>query len=255
MGGRSVSARHEILSPARGVRWEVAEELRRRIRGGEFPQGQRLPSERELAVQLAISRATVREALQALKDEGFVTTTRGRSGGYFVTDLVQPQELWYERIRENPRELDELFDFRIALETRSALLAATRRDGEDLAAMLDSIHLLENREALSAERFQVVFRQADAKFHEAIAVASRNDRIARGVRIARGDIFFPFDCLPHPVYVSPTLEAHTTILQAIRAENPRGAAAAMEAHLERTRVELGTIILMMTGRMSDSTGA
>jgi DNA-binding FadR family transcriptional regulator len=41
------------------------------------------------------------------------------------------------------------------------------------------------------------------------------------------------------------------ILQAVRAGDARGAAAAMESHLERTRIELGTIILMMTGRMSD----
>ncbi|MGZ3675874.1 MAG: winged helix-turn-helix domain-containing protein, partial [Ktedonobacterales bacterium] len=79
--------------------------IRPRIRGGELPQGQRLPSERELAEELAVSRTTVREALQALREEGFITAVRGRSGGTFVTDLILPQELWYERIRQNPGEL------------------------------------------------------------------------------------------------------------------------------------------------------
>jgi GntR family transcriptional regulator, transcriptional repressor for pyruvate dehydrogenase complex len=229
--------------------------LRRRIRGGELPQGQRLPTERELAEELAVSRTTVREALQALKEEGFVRTLRGRAGGNFVTDLSLPQELWYERIRENPAELDELFDYRIALETRSAFLAASRRDSHDLTAMRESIRMLEKRDGASPRDYQVAFRQADATFHEAIAQASRNERLYRAIRASRGDIFFPFDWLPHPVYVAPTLEGHTMILQAIRSRDPRAAAGAMESHLERTRIELGTIILMMTGRMPNGSAA
>jgi GntR family transcriptional repressor for pyruvate dehydrogenase complex len=239
-----VSAWQDTSPPPRGTRWEIAEELRRRIRGGELPQGQRLPTERELAEELAVSRTTIRE-------EGFVETVRGRSGGTFVTDLARPQELWYERIRENPAELDELFDYRIALETRSAFLAASRRDRGDLATMRESIQMLKQRDADSVSDYQVAFRRADATFHEAIAQASRNERLYRAIRAARGDIFFPFDWLPHPVYAAPTLEGHAMILQAIRSGDARAAASAMESHLERTRIELGTIILMMTGRMSD----
>ena len=246
-----MSAWQDTSPPPRGTRWEIAEELRRRIRGGELPQGQRLPTERELAEELAVSRTTIREALQALKEEGFVETVRGRSGGTFVTDLARPQELWYERIRENPAELDELFDYRIALETRSAFLAASRRDRGNLATMRESIQMLRQRDADSTSDYQVAFRRADAAFHEAIAQASRNERLYRAIRAARGDIFFPFDWLPHPVYVAPTLEGHAMILQAIRSGDARAAASAMESHLERTRIELGTIILMMTGRMSD----
>jgi GntR family transcriptional regulator, transcriptional repressor for pyruvate dehydrogenase complex len=240
-----------MLPSPRGTRWEIAEELRRRIRGGELPQGQRLPTERELAEELAVSRTTIHEALQALRQEGFVKTVRGRAGGNFVTDLTMPQELWYERIRENPAELDELFDYRIALEARSAFLAASRRNGSDLAVMRESIRMLEKKDDASASDYQVAFRQADAKFHEAIAQASRNERLYRAIRAARGDIFFPFDWLPHPVYVAPTLEGHSMIIQAIRSGDARAAASAMESHLERTRIELRTIILMMTSRMSD----
>ncbi len=246
-----VSANHDSFLPPRGTRGEIAEELRRRIRGGELPPGQRLPTERELAEELAVSRTTVREALQALREEGFVATVRGRAGGNFVTDLAQPQALWYERIRQDPGELDQLFDYRIALESRSAYLAASRRDGHALATMRESVHLLETRAAVSPEEYQVAFRRADAAFHEAVAQAAHNDRLYRAIRAARGDIFFPFDQLPHPVYVTPTLEAHAMILQAVRSGNPPAAASAMETHLERTRIELGTIILMMTGRMSD----
>jgi GntR family transcriptional repressor for pyruvate dehydrogenase complex len=169
MRGNALSARHDTLPAPRGTRWEIAEALRRRIRGGELPQGQRLPTERDLAEELAVSRTTVREALQVLKEEGFVETVRGRAGGNFVTDLTLPQELWYERIRENPAELDELFDYRIALETRSAFLAANRRVASDLTAMRESIRMLERGDSGSAGDYQAAFRRADATFHEAVA--------------------------------------------------------------------------------------
>lgn len=231
------------------TRWQIAENLRQRILGGEIPRGGRLPSERELAEQLGASRATVREALQLLKDEGVLTTVRGRHGGAVVTDLMVLEEHWYERIRENPEELDEVFDFRLAVETRSAYLAATRRDGDDIAAMQQSIDVFQREEgALPA-----VFREADAAFHNAVAHASRNRRLGDAMRAARGEIFFPMDTLPHPVYIAQTREGHAAILNAIRRMDGKAAADAMEAHLEHTRIELRTIAFMTADRVSDVT--
>jgi DNA-binding FadR family transcriptional regulator len=236
-----------MANAIRGARWEIAELLRRRIMGGELPRGSRLPTERELAEQLGVARATLREALQILKDEGFVRTVRGRSGGTVVTDLVLPEELWYERMRQKPAELDELFDYRIAIEMRSAYLAALRRNDEDMAEMQRSLAMLESGESVSP----TPFREADACFHNAVARASRNDRLLAEVRAARGEIFFPFDTLPHPVYVAPTLEGHATVFNAIRRMDGRAAADAMESHLEHTRIELRTIIFMTANRESD----
>lgn len=244
-----MTRQHNGTQPLYRTRWEVAEDLRRRIIGGEIPRGQRLPSERELADQLGIARATVREALQILRDEGVLTTIRGRSGGAVVTDLGALEELWYERIRENPEELDNIFDFRLAVETRSAYLAALRRDGDDLAAMQHSIDVLLGKEGESP----AVFREADAEFHNAVANASRNERLSEAIREARGDIFFPFDTLPHPVYVAPTLQGHLAVLSAIRRMDAKTAAEAMEAHLEHTRIELRTIVFMTGNRTSDVT--
>jgi len=242
-----MTAQADIIPTARGTRWQIAESLRRRIIGGEISRGQRLPSERDLAEQMGVARATVREALQILKDEGILTTVRGRSGGAVVTDLMLLEELWYERIRQNPAELDEVFDFRLAVETRSAYLAATRRDEDDLAVMQHSIDLLESKDGASP----AVFREADAEFHNAVAHASRNERLGEAIRASRGEIFFPFDTLPHPVYIAPTLEGHTAILDAIRRMDGKAAAAAMESHLEHTRIELRTIAFMTANRVSD----
>ena len=61
------------------------EQLATAIRLGVYPVGSTLPAERELAERLAVSRATLREAMAALRQAGLVETTRGRGGGTVVT--------------------------------------------------------------------------------------------------------------------------------------------------------------------------
>src|SRR5271157_5382275 len=62
----------------------IAERIVTAIALGEFVPDQRLPTERDLAAMLEVSRTTVREALQRLSAAGYVTTRRGRAGGTFV---------------------------------------------------------------------------------------------------------------------------------------------------------------------------
>jgi DNA-binding GntR family transcriptional regulator len=54
------------------------------IRLGPVSEGERLPPERELAERLQVSRVTLREAIRALREAGFLESRRGRSGGTFV---------------------------------------------------------------------------------------------------------------------------------------------------------------------------
>ena len=61
------------------------EQLATLIRLGVYPRGSTLPPERELAGRLAVSRATLREAMAAMRQAGLVQTTRGRGGGTVVT--------------------------------------------------------------------------------------------------------------------------------------------------------------------------
>src|SRR5688500_1958208 len=63
----------------------VADQLRRRILGGELAEGERLPVEEELTAQFGVARTTLREALRVLESEGLIAIRRGRGGGPFVT--------------------------------------------------------------------------------------------------------------------------------------------------------------------------
>jgi len=62
----------------------VQDELRQRIDQGRLPAGSRLPSEPDLAVELQVSRATLREALRALEEEGLLRRRQG--SGTYVAD-------------------------------------------------------------------------------------------------------------------------------------------------------------------------
>ncbi|MFI5429404.1 winged helix-turn-helix domain-containing protein [Aeromicrobium sp. UC242_57] len=82
----STRARSAIFAPigdeGRAVR--VENRLAEAIRSGVLADGERLPSEPELASMLGVATVTAREALVALRAQGLVTTTRGRGGGSFV---------------------------------------------------------------------------------------------------------------------------------------------------------------------------
>src|SRR3954454_9291438 len=77
-----------ILEPVklRSGAEHIADRLVTALALGEFVPGQRLPSERDLAAMLGVSRTNVRDALHQLADAGYVRTQRGRAGGAFVRE-------------------------------------------------------------------------------------------------------------------------------------------------------------------------
>ncbi|MGH3343648.1 MAG: FadR/GntR family transcriptional regulator, partial [Carbonactinosporaceae bacterium] len=117
----------------------VAEYLRSLIHRGELGPGDRLPAERELAERLGVARVSLREAIRILQDGGYVEVRRGARGGTFVTELRRPVEDWRARMREHTGEIDDIIDFRTALEAHAAARASRRRTRSDLAALRGAI--------------------------------------------------------------------------------------------------------------------
>ncbi len=72
---------------------EAVEQIADKIKAGDLHTGDRLPSERELAAQMRISRPTLREAIKALSEAGVLEVRRGQSGGIFVASELIPREL------------------------------------------------------------------------------------------------------------------------------------------------------------------
>lgn len=137
---------------------------------GVYVPQQQLPTERELASMLGVSRTSVRDALKQLTDTGYLEVRRGRTGGYFVLSDWGPSSA--ERVRRhlvpNWSEFEHLFDARTLVEPLIARTAAERCTDEDRAAMASALA------AYLAASDHDASRQADSLLHRTIAEATHN---------------------------------------------------------------------------------
>jgi len=216
---------------------KVAEHLRSLIHHGEIGPGDRLPAERQLAEQLGVARMSLRDAIKVLQEDGYVEVRRGARGGTFVTELERPLELWRARMREQIGEFDEIIDFRIALETQTGRLACQRRDATDLAHMRMAIENLAPGDGLAA------FRHADSQFHDALAQAAGNARLAKAIHTIRGELFIPHDVLRYEEPVTATQEDHQAIYDAVLERDIDAVEPLIREHIERTRRQLRDVVL------------
>lgn len=159
----------EQIKPAKNYE-QIITQIRNMIIDGSLKKGDKLPSERELAEQLNVSRASVREAIIALHTTGIVETKHGEGNFIkksFENSLLEPLSLVF--ILEN-RSIEELYEVRRILEIEVAGLAATRfckEDVTDLEAMMIKIY--------SAQPQDIVLNsELDKEFHYLIARISRN---------------------------------------------------------------------------------
>jgi len=227
----------------------VAEHLRTLIHRGEVGPGDRLPAERELAEQLGVARISLREALKILQDEGYVQVRRrGALGGTYVTELQQPVERWRARMRDQAGEIDDVIDFRIALETDAARLAASRRDRSDLVGLRTTIT------KLGQVGGRADFRSTDSQFHDGLARAARNVRLETAIQASRGELFSPHDLLPFVDPVEESVRDHQQIYEAVRDGDADAAEIAMREHIERTRRQLREIVFGPPGVAGRTTG-
>lgn len=147
----------------------VVSHLEQQILSGKFSPGDLLPPEREICVQLGVSRSVVREALGRLASVGLVKSHHG-SGTRVATPSSKTVTEGYERmLRIGAFSLEDLSMVRLPLETTMARLAALHRTEIHLAKLEKQQKVLGNpRRSLEAHV------EADLDFHATLAEASGN---------------------------------------------------------------------------------
>jgi DNA-binding FadR family transcriptional regulator len=145
------------------------------ILSGKFPVGQKLPSERELALQLSVSRPVVHEGLVDLAAKGLVTMIprvgtvvndyRREGSLALLTSLVG-----YHQGRIESGLLDSLLGMRMLFEVETARLAATNRTAHQLKAFAGLLHEEAQADASDTEKIS----ELDFNFHHLTAMASGN---------------------------------------------------------------------------------
>ena len=232
-----------VLGPVRGHHaFEgCVEQLATAIRLGVFPSGSALPPERDLAERLGVSRATLREAIVALREADMVRTTRGRAGGTLVTyEPVSPGSARSDAGRGADLELvgrrEALLDclaFRRVVEPGACATAAARELSAAERSLLTTA-LGEVDEALEA-RGPAGHRQADSRLHLALAGVTGSDRLIRAVTEVQGCLHEMLQLIPVlQVNIEHSTTQHRVIVDAVLAGAPGRARQAMEQHCDDT---------------------
>ncbi|MFD5625458.1 FadR/GntR family transcriptional regulator [Streptomyces sp. NPDC127072] len=186
--------------------------------------GDRLPPERDLAARLGVSRASVKQAIVVLEVQGLVEVRHG-GGTYLVRDTLDAEPV--EQLVDRRRRLPDVLDAREALETKLAALAAERRTDEDVAA-IDSA-LAHMRAEITAGGHGV---EGDRLFHAAVTAAGHSGILAEFMRsIAEQIAESRHESLRQPGRPARSLTQHRAIFDAIVAQQPGRAAAAMRRHV------------------------
>jgi GntR family transcriptional regulator, transcriptional repressor for pyruvate dehydrogenase complex len=209
----------------------IAERIVTAIALGEFVPDQRLPTERELASLLEVSRSTVREALQRLQASGYVTTKRGRGGGTFVlTGQGQDADSMIARtLGPAWAELTEILDFRTLVEQLIARTAAERRDARDIELIRKAVRGYARAPDRDASRL------ADHALHQAIARATHSSRLVELSAQIRREVSLGFDAEPYtPEVRHRALRQHPSLAEAVIAGDPGAAALLAAEHFSLT---------------------
>ncbi len=210
---------------------QTVERIGRAIKMGLLAPGERLPAERELALQFALSRSTVREALRVLAEAGYLEARRGRGGGTFVVAVLPQLRARdpHDVVRDLGPALADTLRFRRVVEIGSAELAADRAtpaDVERIAALMD--------EAARHDATEYpAYRAVDARLHVAIASLSGSLRLVAAITEVHGVISDIMNGMPRSdETLSNSTEQHHRLLAAISRNDRDAARVVMREHVE-----------------------
>jgi DNA-binding FadR family transcriptional regulator len=218
-----------MLRPVRGGNAfeETIEHILQTIKLGIFAPSEKLPPERELAEQLGVSRATLRDALGELQSAGYLEVQRGRYGGTYVSKTTVQRKPDDGPL--DPAEVEDVLLFRAVIEPAAAALAAKA----NLSAAARQ-HLQVRLSEVTASPAEG-YRPRDSRFHIAIAELSGSASLVSAVAQSRARLNELLDRIPLlTTNLEHANEQHVEIADAIlRGDAPAAERAAME-HLEGT---------------------
>ena len=229
------------ISPKK-ISEEIIEQFKTLLSTGELKPGDELPSEREMAESIGVSRPPLREALNALQAMGFIEIhPRSR---ILVKSLTQKpiEDPLSLLIAHDPEKFFELLDIRRAMESWAAFNAAKKATGSDIKRLGEIIS--RDQENLRHNREDA---KTDADFHISIALAAHNTVLSHLTascynmlwstqKTSREQLFRRKENKQH------IAEQHLRIFQAIKSRNPGQAAQEARRHIDFVENELKEII-------------
>jgi GntR family transcriptional regulator, transcriptional repressor for pyruvate dehydrogenase complex len=206
---------------------EVAKQLERLILEN-LKVGDKLPSERELADTLQVSRSSIRDAIRGLELMGLVEPRQG--AGTIVRERPAESTVnpFSNALRRRQERVSELLDFRKMLEPPLAARAATHASPDEVSEMEEILH----RQAEKLSLGEIAIAE-DAEFHYSIALASGNSVVLKVIDILMDLLRDTRErSLQVPGRQEKSLAGHRRILNAIKRRDAEAAKSAMRRHIE-----------------------
>ena len=209
------------------VSQDIIEQVRDLLTSGRLEPGDRLPSERELAQTLSVSRSSVREAVRAMESLGLIEARAGEGTFVAASAVRREPDPITASLLENWSRQHKLFEVRRVIEPDLAALAARRATAEQIEKM---------RTILAEQQAQI--RQGgngvrqDTLFHYLLAEATGNEVLVR-IMDSLMDLLLKTreESLQHDKRPARSLKQHRAMLRAIEARNPRVAERLMYQHI------------------------
>jgi GntR family transcriptional repressor for pyruvate dehydrogenase complex len=237
VGGFS-AALASLAPKAPDRRSQVANELIAMIRTEGFAVGDRLPSIRQIAGSLKVSKTLARDAMIQVQAMGLIKL-HSRSGAFVrsleAKPLVPPDGAAFALVKSADQNLLYLLDARRVIEQEVAVQAAQRRRLEDLLPVRQT---LEQLDCAAAENRHYEFIEADAQFHMALAGVAGNSvliALVQSLAVCMKPLLLKF--VSTPQQLQSVQVSHKAIYEAVLAADGASAASAMQRHFEASGFE------------------
>lgn len=222
---------------------QVADQIKAGILNGSYQPGTRLPSERDLAHRLKVSRPAVREAIGALQNEGMVITRHG-SGTYVAETSPSSPSPASDPHQEPDFSPTSTLEVRLLIEPAIARLAARRRkrdvEAERLLAQMSAVKDIDDPQQ------QALWSQCDRLFHRQLASMAEDVLILKIADEVAKSMAQPLwnrlrdDGIYDPERIQLYVAEHRLIYEAIVSGDAEAAAFYVEGHLKRVQRDIST---------------
>lgn len=223
-------------NPGSKVEW-LTRAMLDRIRCGEWRVGALVPGERVLMEQFGTSRIALREALATLRALGVLDTEQGRGSTVRRIDATILEQLLPLMLSlEGEQPFEQTFELRLALESRTAYLAALRRTDDELD-QLDRL-VTEFRGQVEGKLEGAI--ATDIAFHMAVARAAHNPLFPTVLQAVSEFVKYvqTISCTNNPLRRGRAVQAHESIAEAIRDRDAERARVEMESHLRYSALRI-----------------
>ncbi|MBN2210691.1 MAG: FadR family transcriptional regulator [Sedimentisphaerales bacterium] len=243
----------DVTQKSSSISRQLFDKMLQRIHTGQWPVGKSIPGERVLMTEFGVSRISVRETLSMLRALGILDTSHGRRsvvrkmnaeivGRLFPLLLTLEGEQTYEHV----------FEVRLAIESRTAYMAALNRSQDDVAELSQLLELLRKQTQETLEDSV----KTDLRFHIRIAQATGNPIFPLLLDALGGFVTYvqELSCRGNPDRRTRAMQYHEAIFEAIRDQDAEHARGEMESHLRSSAGRFLSEGLIKAARATPLTG-